>query len=91
MLTGHHGLKRSALESLDAVQASNRAWWQATPMDYDWRSAGLSTSISVDWLQAQDRSFLDAAAFYATDQRPFDRFIPYADLRDKDVLEIGTG
>jgi SAM-dependent methyltransferase len=91
MLTGHHGPKRNAVEPLDTVQASNREWWQSTPMDYDWRSGAAGKAISVDWLHEQDRRFLESAAFYATDRRPFDRFIPYADLRDKDVLEIGIG
>lgn len=91
MLTGSHGPKRADAEALDLVQASNRSWWQSTPMDYDWRQTSTFTDQSSAWFDEQDRRFLEASAFYATDQRPFDRFIPYAELRGKDVLEIGTG
>jgi SAM-dependent methyltransferase len=60
-------------------------------MTYDWRRPASSASDSVGWFDEQDQRFLANAAFYATDVAPFDRFLPYADLRGKDVLEIGIG
>ncbi len=91
MLTGRHGPKRVHEESLDLVQRRNRTWWEATPMTYDWRRPSSSPFESAAWFDEQDQRFLANAAFYATDVAPFDRFLPYADLRDKDVLEIGVG
>ncbi|MBV9173904.1 MAG: class I SAM-dependent methyltransferase [Chloroflexi bacterium] len=60
-------------------------------MNYDWRHAGNDEALQAGWFEAQDRAFLSAAAFYAMDERPFDRFIRFPELKDKDVLEIGTG
>lgn len=91
MLTGRHGPKRDQDEPLDQVQSRNRIWWEATPMTYDWRRPSESASDTVEWFEEQDRRFLDIAAFYATDTHPFDRFLPFADLKGKDVLEIGVG
>jgi SAM-dependent methyltransferase len=91
MLTGRHGPKRVQEEPLDLVQSRNRTWWEATPMTYDWRRPSSSAFDSVGWFDEQDQRFLASAAFYATDVAPFDRFLPYAELRGKDVLEIGVG
>jgi SAM-dependent methyltransferase len=91
MLTGHHGPKRDQEEPLDLVQSRNRTWWESTPMTYDWRRPASAGFDSVAWFDEQDQRFLDNAAFYATDERPFDRFLPYGMLRGKDVLEIGVG
>ena len=91
MLTGRHGPKRDQEEPLDLVQSHNRTWWEATPMTYDWRRPSGSAFDSAAWFDEQDQRFLANAAFYATDVHPFDRFLPYAALRGKDVLEIGVG
>jgi SAM-dependent methyltransferase len=91
MLTGRHGPKRDQDEPLDVVQTRNRTWWETTPMTYDWRRPSESTSETAAWFDEQDRRFLANAAFYATRLDPFDRFLPYASLRGKDVLEIGVG
>jgi SAM-dependent methyltransferase len=91
MLTGRHGPKRDQDEPLDQVQTRNRTWWETTPMTYDWRRPSESASETAAWFDEQDRRFLANAAFYATQSHPFDRFLPYAELRGKDVLEIGVG
>ncbi|MBV9328288.1 MAG: class I SAM-dependent methyltransferase [Chloroflexi bacterium] len=91
MLTGRHGPKRDQDEPLDVVQTRNRTWWEATPMTYDWRRRVPSAWDASAWFDEQDRRFLANAAFYATDRDPFDRFLPYAALRGKQVLEIGVG
>jgi 2-polyprenyl-3-methyl-5-hydroxy-6-metoxy-1,4-benzoquinol methylase len=90
MVAGAHGSKRKDTQTLDDVQALSREWWESTPMTYDWRRGNVQ-QVTSDWLDDQDRRFLDAASFYATDNAPFDRFIPFADLEGKDVLEIGVG
>jgi SAM-dependent methyltransferase len=91
VLTGRHGPKRDSDEPLELVQTRNRNWWESTPMTYDWRRPTRSAADTTDWFEEQDRRFLSAAAFYATDAYPFDRFLPYPTLRGKDVLEIGIG
>jgi 2-polyprenyl-3-methyl-5-hydroxy-6-metoxy-1,4-benzoquinol methylase len=60
-------------------------------MTYDWRNGSPDEPLTSAWFKHQDQRFLAAARLYATDQLPFDRLIPYATLRGKDVLEIGVG
>ena len=91
MVAGSHGAKREQREALDVVQARSRQWWEATPMSYDWHRDGSHQPLTAGWFDDQDRRFLAAARFYATDRVPFDRLIPYAELADRDVLEIGVG
>jgi SAM-dependent methyltransferase len=91
MLTGRHGPKRDQDDSLELVQTRNRIWWEATPMTYDWRRPSEYAVDTAAWIDEQDRRFLAAAAFYATDTYPFDRFLPYHLLGGKHVLEIGIG
>jgi SAM-dependent methyltransferase len=91
MVAGSHGAKRNQGDELDLVQIRSRQWWEATPMSYEWRARSGSTPLTNAWFDDQDRRFAASAHFYATNERPFDRFIPYAALRGKDVLEIGIG
>lgn len=73
-------------------QTANRAWWEAAPMRYDWR-AGLNESAGSEaYFKEIDRRFSDSAnTFLPCRQIPFDAVIPFEELRDKDVLEIGVG
>jgi len=91
MLAGSHGAKREQREALDVVQARSRQWWETTPMSYDWRREGHHEPLTAGWFDDQDRRFLTAARFYATNRVPFDRLISYAELAGRDVLEIGVG
>src|SRR3954462_8934840 len=87
--TGRHGSKRSDDDSLEDVQERNRAWWEATPMTYDWR--GDDGQVSEAWFDDQDRRNAQVHAHFATDATPFDRLIPFPKLAGKEVLEIGVG
>jgi len=90
MRSGTHGEKRLGGDSLDAVQQRNRGWWERTPMTYDW-SAASPNDRGVAWFDEQDRLNVEAHRFFATDQHPFDRLIPFEQIRGKRVLEIGVG
>lgn len=90
MRSGTHGDKRLGSDSLEAVQQQNRGWWESTPMTYDWRAAPPGER-NLEWFNEQDRLNVEAHRFFATDRTPFDRLIPFADLRGRRVLEIGVG
>lgn len=91
MISGSHGPKRFRSESLEEVQARNEAWWDATPMSYDWRGTNQPEPLSRLWFDHQDALFIEASRHFATDRAPFDRLIPFQQLRGKRVLEIGIG
>jgi 2-polyprenyl-3-methyl-5-hydroxy-6-metoxy-1,4-benzoquinol methylase len=90
MRSGTHGEKRLGVDALDVVQEKNRGWWERTPMTYDWAAASPSDR-GLAWFDEQDRLNIEAHRFFATDERPFDRLIPFDRLRGKRVLEIGVG
>lgn len=90
MRSGTHGDKRLRGDSLEAVQERNRGWWERTPMTYDWRAAARGDR-DLEWFNEQDRLNVEAHRFFATDRTPFDRLIPFPDLRGRHVLEIGVG
>lgn len=61
-------------------------------MRYDWRDKLNELSGSAAYFAEIDRRFLAAARdFMRWAVIPFDDVIPYAELADKDVLEIGVG
>jgi ubiquinone/menaquinone biosynthesis C-methylase UbiE len=73
-------------------QAANRAWWESAPMRYDWRRDLDQTPGDVAYFkEIDDRFFAAARDFTAWRKIPFERLIPFDDLADKDVLEIGVG
>jgi SAM-dependent methyltransferase len=75
-----------------AWQAANKAWWEAAPMRYDWRDTLAEDPGSEAYFKEIDRRFLAAArVFIPWREIPFDAIIPFDDLRNKDVLEIGVG
>jgi 2-polyprenyl-3-methyl-5-hydroxy-6-metoxy-1,4-benzoquinol methylase len=89
--TGRHGPHRSDKDPIDAIQARNREWWEATPMSYDWRGEAAGEPDTLAWFEEQDRRSEAAHRHFATDRVPFDRLIPYSELNGRDVLEIGIG
>lgn len=75
-----------------AWQQANRAWWESTPMRYDWREAVQFEPHSREYFMEIDRRFLSSAkAFLPWRTQPFEQLIPYATLPESDVLEIGVG
>jgi 2-polyprenyl-3-methyl-5-hydroxy-6-metoxy-1,4-benzoquinol methylase len=83
--------KRSACLPPDAVQQGNRRWWTENTMSYDWHNEITEPRFSLGWFDAVDQRFLVGARLYATNARPFDRIIPFEQLRGRNVLEIGCG
>jgi ubiquinone/menaquinone biosynthesis C-methylase UbiE len=73
-------------------QSINRAWWEATPMRYDWREPLIAPVGTKAYFEEIDCRFLASVHKYMPWKAvPFDTLIPFKELRDKDVLEIGTG
>jgi SAM-dependent methyltransferase len=73
-------------------QSANRTWWESTPMRYDWRDEIVAPLGSEAYFIEIDRRFLASAEKYMPwVEAPFDQIIPYKQLRDRDVLEIGVG
>ena len=88
---GLHGLKRSDADPLDAVQAANRAWWERSPMTYDWRgSAGLEWG-SPAWFDDQDRRSDEQHAHFLAGGPAFELLLADALWAGREVLEIGIG
>jgi SAM-dependent methyltransferase len=61
-------------------------------MRYDWRVGLKERAGSEPYFKEIDRRFIESANEYLPyRQTPFDSIIPFAELHDKDVLEIGVG
>jgi ubiquinone/menaquinone biosynthesis C-methylase UbiE len=73
-------------------QSANRAWWESTPMRYDWREGLTGIPGSEEYFKEVDRRFLSSVRKYLPwKDIPFEQLIPFGELRHKDVLEIGVG
>jgi ubiquinone/menaquinone biosynthesis C-methylase UbiE len=73
-------------------QSMNRAWWESTPMRYDWREALHAPVGTKAYFEEIDCRFLASAYKYMPWKNvPFETLIPFNELADMDVLEIGTG
>jgi SAM-dependent methyltransferase len=73
-------------------QSANKTWWESTPMRYDWRDEIAAAPGSEAYFIEIDRRFLSSASKYMPWRNvPFDQIIPFEELLDKDVLEIGVG
>ena len=83
--------KRSAALGVESVQQGNKQWWTDHTMSYDWHNEIGAPRFSTEWFDAIDQRFIQGARLYGTDQRPFDRIIPFDRLAGADVLEIGCG
>jgi ubiquinone/menaquinone biosynthesis C-methylase UbiE len=84
-------LPRDEAQHLD-WQSANRKWWEATPMRYDWREEIAAAPGSLEYFDEVDRRFLSSVRSYMPWRNiPFERIIPFEQLRNSDVLEIGVG
>ncbi|MGH2933060.1 MAG: class I SAM-dependent methyltransferase [Gaiellaceae bacterium] len=74
------------------TQSDVRRWWSDNPMTYDWRGEIPFEPGSAEHLAEIERRFLGEAWFaQAPGAQPFSGLVPFTELRDKDVLEIGCG
>jgi 2-polyprenyl-3-methyl-5-hydroxy-6-metoxy-1,4-benzoquinol methylase len=83
--------KRSLAMTPEEVQRGNRSWWSSNPMTYDWHGEVQLPRLSLEWFDEIDRRFVQSARLYATEQKPFDRILPFERLAGRRVLEIGCG
>jgi ubiquinone/menaquinone biosynthesis C-methylase UbiE len=73
-------------------QSANKAWWERSPMRYDWRQTVGHEGYTREYFVEIDRRFIASSKpFLPWRAKPFDQLIPYADLPGMDVLEIGVG
>lgn len=73
-------------------QSANKTWWESSPMRYDWRNELSANPGSKEYFEEIDRRFFSSAEkFLPWKNIPFDNLIPFAELANKDVLEIGVG
>lgn len=88
---GLHGVKRSRTDTLEAVQAANRAWWEQSPMTYDWRgSAGLAPG-SPAWFDDEDRRSDQQHAHFLAGRPAFELLLADTSWAGREVLDIGVG
>jgi len=75
-------------------QRRNKAWWEANPnrYDFDFKGEVGFEEFSKGFYEEIDRRFFNSVwEFMPWKRVPFDNWIDYEGLRDKDVLEIGVG
>jgi ubiquinone/menaquinone biosynthesis C-methylase UbiE len=73
-------------------QNLNKAWWEATPMRYDWREDISFPPDTREYFEEIDNRFLSSVRTYLPWRKlPFEQLIPFATLAQLDVLEIGVG
>ena len=62
-------------------QALNKAWWEATPMRYDWREEIAAEPGSRGYFEEIDQRFFDSVRQYMPWQKkPFDNLIDFSSL-----------
>lgn len=88
---GRHGEKRHSNDSLEQVQTANRAWWEASPMTYDWRQGPRLERGSPSWFDDQDRRSDAQHAHFLSGGDPIDLLLGDVPLDGRRVLEIGIG
>jgi SAM-dependent methyltransferase len=80
------------MQNVGQTQADVRRWWTDHPMTYDWRGEIAYEPGSPEHLAEVERRFLSEAWFaQERGDPPFSALIPYEELKDRDVLEIGCG
>lgn len=73
-------------------QEANRSWWSATPMRYDWRAEIPYPVHSKEYFEEVDQRFFASSVPYMPYRKlPFEGEIPFDELPNLDVLEIGVG
>jgi 2-polyprenyl-3-methyl-5-hydroxy-6-metoxy-1,4-benzoquinol methylase len=72
------------------MQAESKGWWEANPMGYDWHKTLQATEGTSEFYDGIDRRFFSSSSFYRG-KKPFEKWIPFDQLKGKRVLEIGCG
>ncbi len=79
-------------EMTEEWQNANKSWWERSPMRYDWRKAITYAEGTKEYFDQVDSRFLESVRHYLPWHRyPFEQLIPYDELHNLDVLEIGVG
>jgi 2-polyprenyl-3-methyl-5-hydroxy-6-metoxy-1,4-benzoquinol methylase len=78
-------------QTAQETQKNNKRWWTDETMSYDWNSKIEYAKFSPEWFEEADRRFIFGSRLFAHNIEPFDKIIPFSDLRGKRVLEIGCG
>src|SRR5262249_8138577 len=73
------------------AQHGKKTWWTDHTMSYDWKKKIREREFSREWFDEIDRRFIVPARHFAHADSPFDKIIPFADIRGKRVLEVGCG
>jgi ubiquinone/menaquinone biosynthesis C-methylase UbiE len=73
-------------------QKANAEWWGKNPMRYDVSDAVNQREFTKEFYAEIDRRFFtNASEFLPHKKLPFDTLIPFDELPNLDVLEIGVG
>ena len=72
------------------LQKANRDWWERNPMRYNWREPLRHAEGTSEFFREMDARFLGSSPFYRG-AAPFERWMPFASLKGKRVLEVGCG
>jgi SAM-dependent methyltransferase len=76
------------------TQEQVRAWWNRNPMSYDVDKPIAAETGSPEYFRELDSRVFAPRVLRLTrgpDGRPFSRFVPFGDLAEWDVLEVGCG
>jgi hypothetical protein len=89
--TSPEKLPRSDEERKD-WQNANKSFWENNSMRYDWDQPIEGVEFSDAFYKEIDNRFFGAIkAVMPWRETPFEQWLDFKGLRDKDVLEIGVG
>lgn len=73
-------------------QSANKKFWEENSMRYDWDESIGYKEFTPEFYKEIDKRFLDAVKpIMPWKKVPFEKWMEPEKLKDKDVLEIGTG
>ena len=91
LLTSPDQLPSTGAEAA-ALQEANKTFWESNPMRYDWKEEVGYPEHSTEFYQEIDRRFFTTVReFMLWKKIPFDALIPFEEIRQQRVLEIGVG
>ena len=72
------------------LPGKSNSWWEQNPENYDRHRTIVLPEGTPEFFETIDRRFFTFSLFYRG-STPFERLIPFGELRGKRVLEIGCG